>query len=64
VKQGPLNRSDVLKLRQEAVARSEALLKSVRKRDKGARARHNARLQLQRDRRALQALEGAMNGQH
>ncbi len=62
--QGPLSRSNVLKLRQEAVARSEASLKSARKRSRGARARHTARLQLQRDRRALQALEGVMDAQH
>jgi len=62
VKQGPLSRSDVLKLRREAVAHSEALLK--RNGSKGARARHNARLQLQRDRRALEALQEAMDATH
>lgn len=60
--EGPLNRSDVLKLRQEAVARSEASLK--RNRSKGTRARHTARLQLGRNRRALEALQEVMDAQH
>lgn len=45
--------SEVLELRRQAVASAEAQLKGA----KGTEARHYARLQLQRNQRALEAME-------
>jgi len=58
--QRPLSQSDVLRLRREAVERAEGAFKG----SKNRRARHAARLTLARNRRALQALEEAMDAAH
>ena len=55
-----LNLSDVLSLRKQAVASAEAEFKG----STGRRARHTARLQLARNRRALQAQQETMDASH
>ena len=55
-----LSQRQNLKLRQEAVAQAEAAFS----RSKDRRARHAARQTLQRNRRALHALEEIVDGAH
>ena len=55
-----LSQSEVLRLRKQAVASAEAEFKGVT----GRRARHYARLQLVRNRRALQAQQETIDGPH
>ena len=55
-----LSAKQLLDLRQEAVARAEATFEGSK--DRGAR--HYARLQLARNRRALQALQEATDAAH